>query len=98
MARIVFSLGARDKMPGGRVLKAEEYPMKQLFLTLSLAVLSLPAATWAVTPPPNAAGVSNGHLHLNVRDVDANTKFLVAMGGAATKAGGRGSAMSPDKP
>jgi catechol 2,3-dioxygenase-like lactoylglutathione lyase family enzyme len=62
--------------------------MKQLFLTLSLAVLSQPAATWAVTPPPNAAGVSNGHLHLNVRDVDANTKFFVAMGGAAAKEAG----------
>jgi len=62
--------------------------VKQLILTLSLAVLLPPAASWAITPPPNAAGVSNGHLHLNVRDVDANTKFFVTMGGAATKEAG----------
>jgi catechol 2,3-dioxygenase-like lactoylglutathione lyase family enzyme len=59
--------------------------VKQLILTLSLAVLLPLAASWAIAPPPNAAGVSNGHLHLNVRDVAANTKFFVIMGGAATK-------------
>jgi catechol 2,3-dioxygenase-like lactoylglutathione lyase family enzyme len=62
--------------------------VKQLTLTLSFAVLLLPATSWTITPLPNAAGVSNGHLHLNVRDVDANTKFFVAMGGAATKEAG----------
>jgi catechol 2,3-dioxygenase-like lactoylglutathione lyase family enzyme len=62
--------------------------VKQLILTLSFAVLLPPATSWAITPLPNAAGVSNGHLHLNVRDVDANTKFFVAMGGAATKEAG----------
>ena len=59
--------------------------MKQLIFALSLAVLLPLAASPAALPPPNAAGVSNGHLHLNVRDVEANTKFFVAMGGAETK-------------
>ena len=59
--------------------------MKRLILTLSLAVLLPLAASWAITPAPNAAGVSNGHLHLNVRDVDANTKFFAALGGAPLK-------------
>jgi catechol 2,3-dioxygenase-like lactoylglutathione lyase family enzyme len=53
-------------------------------MALSLALL-LPLAAWAISPAPNAAGVSNGHLHLNVRDVAANTKFFVAMGGAPVK-------------
>ena len=59
--------------------------MKRLILSLSLAVLPLGAA--AITPAPNAAGVSNGHLHLNVRDVDANTKFFAALGGTVTEPG-----------
>ena len=33
----------------------------------------------------NERGVANGHVHLNVRDVDANTKFFVALGGTAPK-------------
>ena len=62
--------------------------MKRLILTLSLAVLLPLTAAWAVAPAPNAAGVSNGHLHLNVRDVDANMKFFAAMGGAPTAEAG----------
>jgi catechol 2,3-dioxygenase-like lactoylglutathione lyase family enzyme len=37
--------------------------------------------------PPNAAGVTMGHWHLNSRDVDANRKIFVAMGGTAIKNG-----------
>ena len=59
--------------------------MKRLILTLSLAVLLAPIASWAEIPPPNAAGVSNGHLHLNVRDVAANTKFFATLGGTPLK-------------
>jgi catechol 2,3-dioxygenase-like lactoylglutathione lyase family enzyme len=45
----------------------------------------------SVTPSPaqiatgNEAGVSMGHLHLNVRDVEANRKFFVAIGGVPLK-------------
>ena len=63
----------------------KEDPVKRLFLTLSLAVLSPPVASWAEIPAPNTAGVSNGHLHLNVRDVEANTKFFAALGGTPLK-------------
>ena len=38
--------------------------------------------------PPNASGVAMGHLHYRVADVDANRKFWVALGGAATWLGG----------
>jgi catechol 2,3-dioxygenase-like lactoylglutathione lyase family enzyme len=37
--------------------------------------------------PPNEAGVTMGHWHLNSRDVEANKKILVAMGGTAVKLG-----------
>ena len=42
---------------------------------------------WAQTFPPNEAGVTMGHWHLNTADVEANKKILVAMGGTAIKAG-----------
>jgi catechol 2,3-dioxygenase-like lactoylglutathione lyase family enzyme len=72
-------------MPVGGFLEKKESPVKRPILTLSLAVLLAPIASWAEIPPPNAAGVSNGHLHLNVRDVAANTKFFVALGGTPLK-------------
>jgi catechol 2,3-dioxygenase-like lactoylglutathione lyase family enzyme len=37
--------------------------------------------------PPNEMGVTMGHWHLNTRNVEANKKIFVAMGGTALKAG-----------
>lgn len=37
--------------------------------------------------PPNEAGVTMGHWHLNTRDVEANKKIFVALGGTAMRAG-----------
>jgi len=37
--------------------------------------------------PPNETGVSLGHLHYYVRDVDANARFWVALGGEVTRVG-----------
>jgi len=42
---------------------------------------------WAQAFPPNEAGVTMGHWHLNTRDVEANKKIFVTMGGTAMKAG-----------
>ena len=36
---------------------------------------------------PNGAGVAMGHLHYRVRDVDANVKFWVALGGTSVRIG-----------
>ena len=36
---------------------------------------------------PNDAGVTMGHWHLNSRDIEANKKIFVALGGTAVKAG-----------
>src|SRR5207249_10869617 len=51
--------------------------MKLLSLILSLAPLAL-----AQLPAPNAAGVSMGHLHLNVKDIEESKKFWVDQLGA----------------
>jgi catechol 2,3-dioxygenase-like lactoylglutathione lyase family enzyme len=48
------------------------------------------AAGWALgqTAPPNATGISMGHLHLLVRDVDAHKKLWVdTLGGQVVKSG-----------
>src|ERR1700682_6119321 len=61
--------------------------MTRLIAALSL-MLSLVAGTaLAQAYPPNEAGVTMGHWHLNSRDIDANRKIFVAMGGTAMKAG-----------
>ena len=39
--------------------------------------------------PFNEAGVTNGHWHLNSKDVAVNEKIFVGMGGKAFQAGGR---------
>src|SRR6266481_5156892 len=54
---------------------------------ISLIVFLAPVAL-AQLPPPNAAGVSMGHLHLNVKDIEENKKFWVdQLGGRSTKLG-----------
>jgi catechol 2,3-dioxygenase-like lactoylglutathione lyase family enzyme len=42
---------------------------------------------WAQAFPPNDMGVTMGHWHLNSRDVEANKKIFVALGGTPIKAG-----------
>ena len=55
--------------------------MKRFFLVLSLVFSFIPAiASWAQQSPAKDTGVSMGHLHYNVRDVEANKKFWIALG------------------
>jgi extradiol dioxygenase family protein len=65
---------------GGRRLKG-------FIAILGAAVLWLAGAAHAQLAAPNAAGVSMGHLHYHVQDVEANKKFWVAMGGVPGKFG-----------
>jgi hypothetical protein len=55
--------------------ESRESPVKKLMSILSLLVLWSPTSSWAQLLPPNGAGVTMGHVHLNVRDVEANKKF-----------------------
>ena len=58
--------------------------MRRLVWLLVVLVMGLTRPVWAQLSPPNELGVSMGHLHYYVRDVDANTRFWVALGGIAT--------------
>ena len=62
-------------------------------LMLALSLAAAPAS--AQTMPFNDAGVTNGHWHLNSKDVAANEKIFVGMGGKAFQAGGRHRVMFP---
>jgi len=48
-----------------------------------LALLVAPASVWAQLASPNKAGVSMGHLHYVVKDIEANKRFWAALGGTS---------------
>jgi catechol 2,3-dioxygenase-like lactoylglutathione lyase family enzyme len=66
--------------------------MRALILVLSFATVFPTGAVCAQTAGPNETGVSMGHLHLIVSDVDAAQKFWIAMGATPVKFG-QGQAM-----
>ena len=61
--------------------------MRKIILILGLAMLIPTCATKAQVAAPNDAGVSMGHVHFLVQDVDAYAKFWTAMGGVPGKLG-----------
>lgn len=61
--------------------------MRRLISTLTVIWMLGTGMAWAQAFPPNEAGVTMGHWHLNTRDVDANKKIFVTLGGTAMKAG-----------
>src|SRR5438445_6706294 len=64
--------------------------MKTAAFAALLLAPTFAAGTAAAQPYPfNEAGVTNGHWHLNSKDIAANEKIFVGMGGKAFVAGGR---------
>ncbi len=61
--------------------------MRNLILILGLALLIPARASWAQLAAPNEAGVSMGHVHFAVQDMEAGRKFWTAMGGIPGKMG-----------
>jgi len=61
--------------------------MRRLISALWVVSILAPVTARAQAFPPNEAGVTMGHWHLNTRDVEANKKIFVGMGGTAMKAG-----------
>src|SRR5712692_452436 len=59
--------------------------MRKLIPVLSFIVLLSGGAVWAQLLHPNGAGVTMGHLHYKVRDVEANKKFWIALGATPVK-------------
>jgi catechol 2,3-dioxygenase-like lactoylglutathione lyase family enzyme len=66
----------------------QEVAMKTLISALWLVTSLAAGAAWAQPYTPNQAGVTMGHWHLNSRDVEANKKIFIGMGGTASEAGG----------
>ncbi len=61
--------------------------MRKLIFILGL-LIALPLSTaWAQLAAPNEMGVSMGHVHLNVHDVDTAKQFWIAIGGNVVKFG-----------
>lgn len=52
------------------------------WLVIAGLALSLPSSAYAQLASPNAAGVSMGHVHLNVKDVEVQNKLWVEHFGA----------------
>ena len=50
-------------------------------LGLALALVAVPALAQHVANPPNEAGVTMGHWHMNSKDTEVNKKFFLALGG-----------------
>ena len=61
--------------------------MKRLIAVLWMISTLAVGIVWAQSFPPNEAGVTMGHWHLNTRDIEANKKIFVAVGGTAIKSG-----------
>ena len=61
--------------------------MRRLIAVLWTISMLVPAVARAQAFPPNETGVTMGHWHLNTRDIEANKKIFVTMGGTAMKAG-----------
>ncbi len=61
--------------------------MKHFVLGTAAILLAATGPASAQRAPFNDAGVTMGHWHLNSKDVEANKKILVAMGGTAIKPG-----------
>jgi catechol 2,3-dioxygenase-like lactoylglutathione lyase family enzyme len=63
--------------------------MRGFLLTLGIVATVLFSATASLAQlnPPNDMGVTVGHMHLNVHDVEAAKKFYLELGGTAIKSG-----------
>jgi catechol 2,3-dioxygenase-like lactoylglutathione lyase family enzyme len=61
--------------------------MRKIISALWLISNFVAASAFAQPYTPNEAGVTMGHWHLNSRDVEANKKIFVALGGTAIKGG-----------
>src|SRR3977135_2659969 len=72
--------------PAGACRFHREASMKTTLFAALLLASSFAAGTAGAQPYPfNEAGVTNGHFHLNSKDVAANEKIFVGMGGKVLK-------------
>src|SRR5215471_11849636 len=83
--------------PGWRrkVTLTKEASMKALIAALVLTTTLVTGTALAQPFTPNEAGVTMGHWHLNSRDIEANRKIFVGMGGTSPTAPGIQRAIFP---
>src|SRR5579871_6525077 len=93
-----LSCPSRERGQTERRARPHREALMKTTLFAGLLLASTVLATGAATAQPfpfNEAGVTNGHWHLNSKDVAANEKIFVAMGGKAFQAGGRHRVLFP---
>ncbi|MBI3049723.1 MAG: VOC family protein [Acidobacteria bacterium] len=61
--------------------------MRRVISLLTMAWMLGAGTAFAQAFPPNDTGVTMGHWHLNTRDIEANKKIFVTLGGESMKAG-----------
>ncbi len=61
-------------------------PFRMLFVSFVFFSFT-PSSTLGQLSQPNANGVAMGHLHYRVKDVDANKRFWLALGGRSLRVG-----------
>ena len=70
--------------------------MRRVRASICAWVVLSSAPAWAQLSKPNAAGVAMGHLHYHVRDVEANKRFWVSLGGTPVTVRGIEAIRFPD--
>src|SRR5579872_7334971 len=83
----VLSSGAMSGSLTDRPAAVINYPAMRTRFLVALASLMAAPLVAQLAPPTGNRGVSMGHLHLTVKDVDAQRKFWVAFGGTPVKNG-----------
>jgi catechol 2,3-dioxygenase-like lactoylglutathione lyase family enzyme len=76
--------------------KQVKLPAMRILATALTIVLLCPIAPSAQLSPPNSTGIAMGHLHYHVRDVAANKRFWIALGGTPTRVGATEVVKFPD--
>ena len=70
------------------MLQMKQFVRLDVLAVIGFAFLhSTPLPAWAQLSESNAAGVAMGHLHYHVRDVDANKRFWITLGGRSLQIG-----------
>jgi catechol 2,3-dioxygenase-like lactoylglutathione lyase family enzyme len=62
-------------------MRSQGLPPLLVYLPIVLAIGFQSGAALAQLSAPNGAGVAMGHIHYNVRDLEANKRFWLALGG-----------------
>jgi catechol 2,3-dioxygenase-like lactoylglutathione lyase family enzyme len=73
-----------------------EVKKSRVALIAIVLLAALAVRAWSQLSSPNSMGVAMGHLHYVVRDVSANEKFWIALGGQPLKVGATDVVAFPD--